>query len=591
MCSIAGIINKKNKVLNVEKFYDDSFDLMKKRGPDNQKFIQIDSICSLGHQRLSIIDLSDEGNQPMSFEELTIVFNGEIYNYVELKDDLKKHGVNFETNSDTEVLLKGYVKNGVLFFNKLNGMFAFAIYNKKTNELLLVRDRFGVKPLHYMVQNDVMYFSSEIKPLLNIKEEKNINISVYKSFFEHTATDYDEKTFVEGIYQVKAGHFIKIKEKLEDFRWYFGCDFFIDETIFENKESTLNFVEETLVSAISYRMRADVPICLTLSGGIDSTTLYTLIKERLHKDVKLFTFVHPGSDTNEYDKVIKLASFYNDIICVVKSDNADNFEKLKEDLHVVEFPIWGVSTRAYRDMYDSINKSGFKVVIEGHGSDEQLGGYAYMAESAFYDYLKKFNILKAIEMLKLMHETRHPQLGNKSSFYETVIRSIGKFILNNKNIKLFQENIDWTFDFKILPIVLRAFDRLSMGSSIESRAPFMDYRVVELFKKLPIEYKINKIGNKAILREILKKYKKTYIYEDKKKMGFSSDLKLFFNNYDNKKNLKHYIEKFDMKEFESQKDKALELINQEKILWLDTLELSKIATVSMINEKYGFTKE
>jgi asparagine synthase (glutamine-hydrolysing) len=311
----------------------------------------------------------------------------------------------------------------------------------------------------------------------------------------------------------------------------------------------------------------------------------------LHKDIKLFTFIHPGSDTNEYDKVIKLANFYNDIVCTVQSDNANNFEKLKEDLHVVEFPIWGVSTRAYRDMYDSINKGGFKVVIEGHGSDEQLGGYPYMVESAFYEYLKKFNILKAIEMLKLVHETGHPGLGNKSSFYRTAIQSIGKFILKNNNIKLYQENIDWTFEFKILPIVLRAFDRLSMGSSIESRAPFMDYRIVELFKKLPSEYKINKIGNKAVLREILKKYKKTYIYEDKKKMGFSSDLNTFFNDYDNKKNSKHYIEKFDMKEFDSQKNKALKLINQEKILWSDTFELSKIITVSMINEKYGFTKE
>jgi asparagine synthetase B (glutamine-hydrolysing) len=214
-----------------------------------------------------------------------------------------------------------------------------------------------------------------------------------------------------------------------------------------------------------------------------------------------------------------------------------------------------------------------------------------MIESAFHDYLKEFKILKAIEMLKLEHETGHSRLGNKSNFYEKVIKSIGKFILKNENIKLFQENIDWTFEFKILPIVLRAFDRLSMGSSIESRCPFMDYRVVELFKKLPIEYKINKIGNKAVLREILKKYKKTYIYKDKKKMGFSSDLNSFFNDYNNKKNSKHYIEKFDMKEFDFKKDKALELINKEKILWSDTFELSKIITVSIINEKYGFTKE
>jgi len=142
-----------------------------------------------------------------------------------------------------------------------------------------------------------------------------------------------------------------------------------------------------------------------------------------------------------------------------------------------------------------------------------------------------------------------------------------------------------------LPIVLRAFDRLSMNSSLESRAPFMDYRVVELFKKLPIEYKINSIGNKAILREILKKYNKTYIYKDKEKMGFASDLPKFFNIKENKEKAKQYIEEFDMAEFDHQKNKALESISQSTIEWSDTFEMSKVILISMINQKYGLDND
>jgi len=591
MCSVVGYKKLKKDTSISSDFIKNSFDLMKSRGPDNKAYKIVDKLCALGHQRLSIIDVDDEANQPMTFDDCTIVFNGEIYNYIELKQELEKNNILFVTNSDTEVLLKGFVTFGISFLNKVNGMFAFAIYNNKTHELILVRDRFGVKPLHYMIQDEVLYFSSEIKPLISIKKNKKMNMNVYRNFFDHMATDYNEETFIKDIYQIKKGHYMIIKDSYEEKQWYFGNDFIFDESIFKDKQKTLQFVEDTLVSAIDYRMRADVPICLTLSGGIDSTTLYTLVKERLHRDIKLFTFIHPESDTNEYDKVIKLADSYSDIVCTVQSDNTNSFEKLKEDLDVVEFPIWGISTRAYRDMYNSIKQGGFKVVIEGHGSDEQLGGYPYMIESAFYDYLKKLNFIKAFDILKLEHETGHSGLGNKSNYYKKTIKSIAKFILKRKNIRYFQENIDWTFEFKILPIVLRAFDRLSMGSSVESRAPFMDYRVVELFKKLPLEYKVNKLGSKAILREILKKYKKTYIYEDKQKMGFASDIPSFFNNVENKELSKEYIEKFNMNEFETQKEKALEAINKNKIEWSDTFEMSKVLTVSIINEKYGFEND
>lgn len=592
MCSIVGFYNITSQQSDGQAFFERSFDLMQSRGPDNQTFRQIDSLCSLGHQRLSIIDVDDEANQPMMYGSFTIVFNGEIYNYLELKDELISECITFETQSDTEILLRGYIQYGTAFFNKLNGMFAFAIYNKETEELILVRDRFGVKPLHYMTHDGIYFFSSEIKPLIEIKKERKLNINVYQNFFDHMATDYNEETFIEGIYQVKGGHYVCIKNGLKESRWYHGNDFIFDESIFKDKAKTLEFVEDTLVSAIDYRMRADVPICLTLSGGIDSTTIYTLIKERLKRDIKLFTFIHPSSPTNEYDKVQKLCASYDDMVCTVQSEQTNSFKDVENDLNIVEFPIWGISTRAYVDIYNSIHQGGFKVVIEGHGSDEQLGGYPYMIESAFYDYLKKGSFIKAYEILKLVQETGHSGLGNKShALLKRYAKFLIGFVIKKNNIKYFQENIDWTVEFKILPIVLRAFDRLSMSASVESRAPFMDYRIVELFKKLPLEYKINSIGNKSILREILKKYNKTYIYEDKEKMGFASDIPKFFNIPQNKQMARTYIENFTMTEFEEQKKKALEEISKDQIEWSNIFEMSKVILISMINQKYGLSHE
>jgi asparagine synthase (glutamine-hydrolysing) len=593
VCSIVGYYKLNEASFNVTNYIQNSFNLMRSRGPDNECYLNIDSVCTLGHQRLSIIDIDNEANQPMKFNNFTIAFNGEIYNYIELKKELIDEGIEFDTYSDTEVLLKGYVKYGYSFLNRINGMFAFSIYDEVEKKLVLVRDRFGVKPLHYTIQDGVFYFSSEIKPLIEIKNNIKKNINIYNSFFDEMATDYNEETFIKDIYQVEKGSIVEVSnDEINKEKWYHGNDFSFDESLLKSKEKTLELVENTLTSAIDVRMRADVPICLTLSGGIDSTTIYTLIKEKLNKDIELFTFIHPGSPTNEYSKVKKLVDSYGDSVITVQSEDSNNFKDIENDLDVVEFPIWGTSTRAYIDMYDAIKKAGFKVVIEGHGSDEQLGGYPYMIESAFYDYLKQGNFFKAYEMLKVEQATSHSGLGNKRNFmFKKFSRAIARFIIKHKDIKYFQENIDWTVEFKILPIVLRAFDRLSMNSSLESRAPFMDYRVVELFKKLPIEYKINSIGNKAILREILKKYNKTYIYKDKEKMGFASDLPKFFNIKENKEKAKQYIEEFDMAEFDHQKNKALESISQSTIEWSDTFEMSKVILISMINQKYGLDND
>ncbi len=591
MCSIVGLYKLRPVSLVNFSFIENSFDQMKHRGPDNEEYVEVDDICSLGHQRLSIIDVGRDGNQPMVDNENFFVFNGELYNYRELKIELQNHkNVSFKSESDTEVFLKGLTHEGLSFLNKTNGMFSFALYNKESNRLVLGRDRFGVKPLYYMFQENVLYFSSEIKPLIKIKKELVRNDSVYQNFFKYTATDYNHETFIENIFQVKKGHFLIVEnENYQEQQWYFKNDFLFDSSIFKFEDKTRQFVEDLLADAIDIRMRSDVPICLTLSGGIDSTTIYTLIKERFNREISLFTFSHPNSSTDEYTIVDRLVKEYGDKLYIIDAGEVNTFDEVKKDLSLVEFPIWGVSTRAYSEVYKAIKQRGIKVVIEGHGSDEQLAGYPYMVKSAFYDYLKSLNFTKAYEILQLSNQTANPEFDRLSNTLLEFIKGGVKLLVRKKGIRFFQENIEWTFNFKILPIVLRAFDRLSMGASIESRSPFMDYRLVEVFKKLPLQYKINKIGNKAILREILKKYNKSYIFENKKKMGFSSDLVKFFNDSQNKAVAKEYIEKFNLNDFLKERDAAMEIIQKDVIEWKDTFDLSKVILVSMINEFYGIS--
>ena len=586
MCSVFGYYKIKNNEAHRD-FASMAFDSMRHRGPDNEAFVAIDEKAGLGHQRLAIIDTRDEANQPMRAGDNYLVFNGEIYNYIELKNEFKAFS-NFKTTSDTEVLLKGIGSMGVRFLNKCNGMFAFASYNKREKKLILARDRFGVKPLHYMIQDNIFYFSSEIKPLIKIKDRLEKNMKIYDSFINDVATDFDEQTFIKGIYQLKKGYYLACSGSgIEVKQWYQGTDFGFDEKIFENEAETLEFTETLLSDSIAKRLRSDVPVCITLSGGLDSTTIYTLAKERLRQNVKPFTFRHYGAKTDEYEKVKKLVSSYGDEICCVRSDHRQGHKGVEEALNYLEFPTWNLSALAYLDMYKAIRGSGFVVTLEGHGSDEQLGGYPLMVRSAVFEYIKNFKIKDAVRMYKVLSDTNNPDLQQNNSF----LRFWGSFVKNiivKRRLDIsFSRTAENMFDYKILPIILRTFDRLPMRSSVESRSPFMDYRLVEFFKKMPLKYKVSEIGSKAILRKILKKYNKDFIYKDRKKMGFAYDIPAFFRISGNKEYMKEKLLEFNMKKYKKIKKKALREREKSRIGWINADPIWKIASLSVTNQMYG----
>lgn len=348
-------------------------------------------------------------------------------------------------------------------------------------------------------------------------------------------------------------------------------------------EPTIDFAENLLTDAISKRLRSDVPMAITLSGGLDSSTIYTLIKERLNANISPFTFIHPGSPTDELHIVEQLIKDYDDKLTTVTTDHESGIKDFEESLKYLEFPIWNLSAIAYLEMYKQIHNRGIKVILEGHGSDEQLGGYSFMIYPAVLEMYKRKKYLSALQLINIIHTTDNPALDQTQPIQKIAL-NILKMILSAKPQKDFNQCIKDTWNYNILPMVLRTFDRLPMRSSIESRSPFLDYRVVEFFKKMPTEYKVSSIGSKAILREILKKYNKECVYKNRAKMGFALDVNSFIKVKSNQDYLHNLIKNFQTNNFDDLKIKALN--NMENSDWSDVGLVWKLASISYINKIY-----
>lgn len=562
-------------------------DVMRHRGPDYESVTSV-STWTLGHQRLSIIDRTSEANQPMSLNENVLAFNGEIYNYLELSATHLSHEP-LLTHSDTEVLLRCLNKYGVSILNELNGMFAFSWFDSTRNKLILCRDRYGVKPLHWTRQGRNVYFSSEIKPLVGIAHSEEFESQVIDAFVNDTATDFDEKTFLKGIYQVPPGNYLEVDSQgnVKLVRWYHGADFSVDEACFKDENTLIDYYEDILSDSIRMRLRSDVPVCITLSGGLDSSVIYTLAKENFSSAIKPFTFMHPGAETDESEKVGKLVGRYGDTFCGIHASENEDFHEIMSALDILEFPIWNPSAIGYLKTYKAIKDSGFTVVIEGHGADEQLGGYPYMVHAACNDYIKAGNFCKAFDVYSVARATENPALNQRASG----IKHILKFLLMVARVLGRQANglefmLDDAFHYKILPIVLRAFDRLTMSQSLESRAPFMDYRIVELNRRLPIEQKVSAIGSKSILRRLLKRRGLDFIYKDQAKMGFASDLPKLFNNPKNIKYLNSVVGKFHDSRYVDLKAKAVHALAKNTITWTDTEAIWKCFALEWVRSRY-----
>lgn len=541
MCGIFGIYSQDEENLEVTslKFSEKSLALMLHRGPDAASTELISPNLIFCFCRLAICDLDSRAMQPMVSGRSSMIFNGEIYNHLELRKDLESKGEYFQTTSDTEVLQRIIDLYGIAGLAKVNGMFAIAYFDKSNEELLLIRDRFGVKPLYYCQKSNLVAFGSEVKTLLPLVDTMSINPPYLANFLLEGHLDGGNQTLITEISQVEAGTCVSIKgNNIEIQKWYSL------EKKTRNKRLNIDEFEERLLDSISLRIRSDVPICMTLSGGLDSTVIYTLIKERLGIPIHIFTYDLPNSGDSELELVKSLTNKYGDQLTVIsESDSREGITRksLQADLEDTEFPIWSFSSRAYKQIYKCIHEKGFRVVIEGHGADEILGGYPYLIRAIALEGFYRKNLISGLRALGCYQAS----LGNEFEI-KKFVKDAYAFRLNSKNAlegQLFDAEIRKVTTQTILPTVLRTFDRLSMRYSIESRAPFMDYRFIEYCSSIRGIDLISRMGAKAPLRRILRKYGNSKVGNNPKKLGFSSNLQEIFLNSNLRSELSSFIEK------------------------------------------------
>lgn len=488
MCGIAGIISSKHGIENLKSM----LLVQSHRGPDHTGFYEDKGFALLGHNRLSIIDLSPEANEPFTDNSgrYYLTFNGEIYNYLELRRELTAD-YRFNTVSDTEVLMAAFVKWGRNCLDKLNGMFSFAIWDNQEKRLFAARDRFGVKPFYYHKSSDSLAFSSEIKALRTMTSMTGPNLKVWARYFTYGLYGMPDETFYKDIYQLPAGHYLDYKNgKLNIQKWY---DF---KKGVEKIESGYTFDESReiyfnlLKDSISLRFRADVPLAFNISGGVDSSLLLALVN--LFEDrkfIQAYTFYTGNHKYDELEWVEKLISTTNNPLRKIKT-SPEEIESLFEFISVKQDePFGGIPTLAYSKIFKAARENGIKVLLDGQGMDEQWAGYDY--------YLNNESSERNIQ-----------GTGNKSPYKDKVMSRDFKSLATKPEypepFKNKLQNLQYRdLFFTKIPRTLRFNDRISMAYSTELREPFLDYRLVEFAVAQPEDYKIRNRVQKYMLREIL----------------------------------------------------------------------------------------
>lgn len=564
MCGISGYIGQKE--FNSSKRHQ-LFNLMKNRGPDSNGYEKIKKSknhnINLFFTRLAIIDPQKNSNQPFSFKDKTIIFNGEIYNYLEIKNELIKFGYKFNTNSDTEVLIKALDKWGIHCVKKLEGMWAFFYHDNKNNISYLCRDRFGEKPLFYMRKENEFYFGSEIKFIKCLYDKQlKVNLIKLENFLKYgyKSIHKDNSTNFKDVFSVPSGHYIKISNnKIKNFK-YWKISTKINTL---SEKDNLIILKEKLFKAIEIRLRSDFPIAFFLSGGIDSNTLAFISKNYFNYKMKTYSII--GTDP-KYDES-KMISFAN------KNLNADhtnlpinlgklNFIKiLKKQINYHDSPVSTINSLLNFQLYKEVKKDGFKVSISGIGSDEIFSGYydhhlLYLNEiknkkvvfnKASYDWNKIIRpIVRNPYLRKKKLYINNPNFRKHIYQYEKFKNSIFNF---NYKDNFYEENYCKSLMknrminemlHEIVPVVLKEEDLNSMYHSIENRSPFLDSNLFQSGLNMPSEFYVKNGLAKWPLRKIIKDIVPEKIRLNTKKTGFNASIKDIIN-FD-KKNIDYFME-------------------------------------------------
>ncbi len=575
MCGIVGLVSRSADSAEESRLVNSAITCLAHRGPDGSgnKSYKLDNSTTVyfGHTRLAIIDLSNQGLQPFESRDgrYSITYNGEIYNYLEIRKELEGVGVSFRSSSDTEVLLEALMRWGVSALDKLEGMFAFGFLDKQAKTLLIARDPFGIKPLHYTSSNRKFGFSSELRALRSMFPHLNApNRKVSSDFLAFGYTEMTANTFFEGVTSVLPGHYLNVDVgsgvQVGVPVKYWDPDFSNVTNIgFEEAKSTFR---NLLLESVSLHMRSDVAVGAALSGGLDSSSIVSLMRH-IHPNAEIHTFSYLASDPriNEEIWVDKVTSWAKTIPHKVHLDEKVLFEEdLDSLIRAQGEPFSTLSIYAQFKVFELAQNAGIKVTLDGQGADELLAGYNGFPESRLLSLLERGDLIGAANLTRGWTQWPGRSLRNLlgvgfAEFFPSIRRSksfIGAAqvlgLIGNHSLEYFSdeamslagsarssssrdgkyrgrrlaEALLQALGPKRLTSLLRFADRNSMHSSIESRVPFLNRKLTEFTLSLPEQYLLSSSGEtKHILRRSLEGLVPLEILNRRDKIGFEASTK------------------------------------------------------------------
>lgn len=587
MCGIAGYISRTNKYKPDYALVKKMTDKIAHRGPDAEGQ-WTDEHIALGHRRLSIIDLDSKSNQPMFSHDgrYAITYNGEIYNYIELKKELISNGAVFKANCDTEVIIEAYRAYGENCMNLFNGMWAFALYDLEEQKVIFSRDRFGIKPMYTIDNEDVFAFASEIKALLAAFPEENIlnETWIYRYLSGSVNEDRDENCVYKNVKIFPAANYMvyDLRSHAKTYKRYWN----VDEKLFYDRwmkgKNPIKTFKALFESAVELRLRADVEVGACLSGGLDSSAIVGCASKKSGKKMHTFSSIYTDKECNEEPYIRLVNEKWNTVPHYMKPDDyEENFTKYIADLtYHHDQPTVSASLYSQYMVMKGV-QGNVKVVLDGQGADELFAGYIPYYSYYITDLMNKNTLrakCKAIKMLVLVKKEWPDVIGAVST--DTIVRLVGlknSFLFQNQNkingLKVKRNASLFTDDFmdkvhddfqakeipcssalntrlcndvlnKSIPALLHNEDGNSMAFSIESRVPFLDYRIVEFAIALDGKYKIKNQWTKWIIRKACREYLPREIAERKNKMGFPAPFARWLREGKSKDEIKDIIYAF-----------------------------------------------
>ena len=602
MCGITGIWGFNGA--QVQQVWIEHFNTsLSHRGPDASRVLSPASNVYLGHTRLKILDPTDQAGQPMSYGggRYHMVYNGEIYNFLELKKDLKKAGYQFSTDSDTEVVLASYNFWGEQCQERFNGMWAFAIYDTVTQRMFLSRDRFGVKPLFYKQCSDYFIFASELKAFMSLPRGLRPDFNQQTLAWMNNIED-DCQTLLEGVENLNAGYcgIVEAGSRIKRRKWWRTIDHLVE--VPEDYQSQVEQYRELFLDSCRIRMVSDVPLATALSGGLDSSAVVSGMASLGDNDMSLHGRVGKWQDAfflryvvTPNDEIFFAQQVCSDTgidlsIVEVDDDNV-NIDDVISSVFALEAVQNSEPGLGPWLIYKSMQEEGFKISVDGHGGDETLAGYEHYLDAARTEVsLNPFKRQRYREILSIQKNNEAEQATFNGAFSKkithrgmleyqgqrlrkylkrarpymkdvlgaeligTIRKSAGVVPTNHstrwigatraerspaseslsfyerRQLGYLNAGLYEDFHSNILPRILRNFDRLSMSHGVESRAPFLDWRLVCLAFSLPSETKIGGGFSKRILRDSMKPILPQGILKRRSKIGFSSTMSTWLQN-------------------------------------------------------------